>query len=630
MAYLMHYNIDMRVYRHILCYLACLVLSGCMVGIEPVETPVTPIPPTTIAAQPGNAKAYVAWTAIENITDYHLYKTASIEPAVLITIDTASIQTLGEFTALFDSLGISYSSVDVADITYDDEGLSNGRGYCYAVTGVSGEEGPLSNMDCIIPMGIAVPSAVAVSLAVTVNWDAVGDAESYNVYWKEEALGASPSVSKASDMTGYELIANVESTGADEYSYAHTGRSNCTDDYYIIKPLNILDQESEDGQETSGQPRTIGQFDTAFGDSGIVMRTDVEGDFIDIEFLSDGSIVALFNARAPGRNMIYKFTADGTYVDVVDVDDELHNDVNALTVDGDDNVYAISEDPLNVCSYSSGLEPRASFGVGGCFFSGVTDSYGNDIVVDSSGRILVTGRGDDVTTAALTVWRLAADGTLDTTFDSDGVYTYPDYSPPTTEGAGLIIVDGVIYATGYYTMAFPPQFFVIALNENDGSYISEATDAGQGGTTTGSDIVVNTDGSLLIAGVSGAISSMYLWNYDTDFNLLSSHAYNNYAGVDPSASGNSLLIDCAGNPVVAGSDGNIITPDFAALRTGTDFSQDDTFGNNDPVDGWFIYDEVGERDVARRVIEDNDGKLFISGSVRNAFGQLRPVIFGLK
>jgi hypothetical protein len=621
---------DMKVYRYMLHCLICLMLSGCMVGIDPLETPVTPIAPTIVAAQPGNAKAYVAWAAIENITDYHLYKTASIEPDVLITIDMDSVQTLGEFTALFDSLGISYSSVDVENTTYEDEDLSNGKGYCYGVTGVSGEEGPLSNMDCTIPMGVAVPSAVAVSLAVTVNWDAVGDAESYNVYWKEEDLGASPSISKAADMTGYELIANVESTGADAYSYAHTGRSNCTDDYYIIKPINVLGQESEDGQETYGQPRTIGQFNEDFGTAGIIMRTDVEGDFIDIEFLSDGSIVALFNARAPGRNMIYKFDADGTYVDVVDVDDDLHNDVNALTVDENDNVYAISEDPLNVCSYSSELEPVSAFGVSGCFKSGVTDSYGNDIVMDSSGRVLVTGRGDDVTSEALTVWRLTAEGSLDTTFDSDGVYTYHDYAPPTTEGTGLVILDGVIYATGYYTMAFPPQLFVIALNESDGSYIGDATDAGQGGTTTGSDIIVNTDGSLLITGTSGAVSSIYLWNYDTDFTLLSSHAFSLYAGADPSGSGNSILMDCIGNPIVAGSDGNIITTDLATIRLHPDFSLDDMFGNQDPVDGWFVYDEAGERDVARRVIEDNYGRLFISGSVRNAFGQLRPVIFGLK
>lgn len=188
------------------------------------------------------------------------------------------------------------------------------------------------------------------------------------------------------------------------------------------------------------------------------------------------------------------------------------------------------------------------------------------------------------------------------------------------------VMDGVIYITGYYWLNFasPPNFLILTLNESDGSYISEAIDSGQGPPAFGEDIKVLSDGTLLAAGISDA--SIYLWNYDSDLTLIDSQGYNNGAA----AGGNGLIVDCIGKPVVVGVDGHVVFTDFAVIRTDTDLSLDDAFGNQDPVDGWFIYDLVGERDVAYKVIEDAQGRLYIAGGVRTIAGLDRPVIFGLK
>lgn len=616
----------MRILKYIKLCTVFVILSGCMVGIEPISVD---IPSTNLGALPGNAKSYVTWNSIENVSDYRLYKTAQIDPVILNGIDINNIQTLSEFAALFESLGVSYDSVDVAELSFVDDGLTNGQAYCYAVAGLFGGQGPISNTDCAIPVGVAVPSTLAQSLFVTVVWDAVEGAESYNLYWQSILPDISSNVSKAEvPLSDYELIANVEDTGAPQYVYEHPDRSNCTDDYYIIKPVNVLGQEGQDVQDAVGLPRTIGVFNEDFGDNGIVMRTDREGEFSDIDFLSDGSIVALFNGRVLEPNRLYKFTHDGDYIKDVNINADLANDVAALTVDENDNVYAVSNNQMNACKYDSDLEKATDFGVSGCFKSGVFDSYGFDIVLDSVGRVLVTGRGDALSIDALTVWRLTADGELDTSFGSGGVYTYPTSGPPTTEGQGISVVDGTIYVVGYYMMAFPPQFLILALNESDGSYIGEDIDAGMGSQTAGTDIALNTDGTLLVSGATNVPLYMYLWNYDTDLSLIRTQGYHHPSGVGVVYdAGMSVIVDCIGKPVVAGYSGDPVSSDFAVIRANADLTLD-IFGNQDPVDGWFVYDEANERDIAFRVIEDDRGRLYVSGNLRDP--TTRPAIIGLK
>jgi len=293
----------MKMGKCIFACLLCAVLCACQGGIDATNADLSS---TTLAAQPGDTKAYVSWDQITNVPDYVVYKTSQIALTVLVTIDLSEITTLTEFTDLFDSLGINYTAESVTGLTLEDEGLTNGMGYCYAVVGAYNGYGPLSNTDCVVPIGTVVPTTLATSLAVVVEWAKMSGSESYNLYWKSVLLSTSTSLSKAvGDTSDYELIANVEDTGADEYTYNHTGRSNCTDDYYIVKPVNEIGEEGEDVQEVNASPRTEGVFDTDFGDAGIIIRDAREGDFVDLAFLSDGSIVALFDARAVDTNRIF-------------------------------------------------------------------------------------------------------------------------------------------------------------------------------------------------------------------------------------------------------------------------------------------------------------------------------------
>lgn len=69
-------------------------------------------------------------------------------------------------------------------------------------------------------------------------------------------------------------------------------------------------------------------------------------------------------------------------------------------------------------------------------FGGATNDTGENIMIDSNGKIIVVGSGNE----DFCFWRYNTDGTLDTTFDNDGFFSHDSAAGGFGEDSGLAIV----------------------------------------------------------------------------------------------------------------------------------------------------------------------------------------------
>jgi fibronectin type 3 domain-containing protein len=174
-----------------------LTLVGC--GSSSSSTPATPpAAPTGLTATGAAGAVGLTWTASSGATSYGVYRGT----AAGVVIGSAS------------KIGTA-SSAAYTDIT-----VTNGTEYFYKVTASNsaGESAGSTEANATPNTGLApaAPTGVTATAAatqVTLTWNSVPNAASYNVYWSD-----TPGVTQA---TGTK-IAGVTSP------FVHTGRTNGT------------------------------------------------------------------------------------------------------------------------------------------------------------------------------------------------------------------------------------------------------------------------------------------------------------------------------------------------------------------------------------------------------------------
>jgi len=180
--------------------------------------------PTDVEATSADSQATITWRPASNATSYNIYWRSS---SGVTTTDNVIVN---------------------ASSPYVHQGLTNGQTYFYVVTGVNSEgESPTSPEVSATPVSaFTAPDApVNVQLTsgdgeLTLSWNPVANATSYNIYWSLNS-GVSTSSNK---------IASAQS------SYAHSGLTNNNTYYYRISAVNSLG-ESSLSTEISGQPRAL-------------------------------------------------------------------------------------------------------------------------------------------------------------------------------------------------------------------------------------------------------------------------------------------------------------------------------------------------------------------------------------
>jgi len=243
------------------------------------------------------------------------------------------------------------------------------------------------------------------------------------------------------------------------------------------------------------------------------------------------------------------------------------------------------------------------------------------LAIQSDGKILVAGHnGDDFTTV-----RYNPDGSLDTTFDSDGIVT-TDFGAVSEVGTSMVVQpDGKIIVAGYiYFGGQNSSDFAVVRYNSDGSLDSSfdgdgklTTDLFGSGSDFAESMALQADGKIILAGYAftGASGDFAVVRYNSDGSLDTSFdgdgkVTTDFGGTE-SDYGRSVRLQADGKIVVAGTvfylDG---TPsDFALARYNSDGSLDESFDD----DGRVVTDFAASEDSARSIAIQADGKIVAAG-----------------
>ena len=183
-----------------------------------------PSSPAGVNATAGDGQVIISWDSVSGGTSYNLYWLTSPEVSK-----------------------ISYTE-KILNVSspFTHGGRTNGTTYYYVVTSVNncGESSESSRVGIMAGQLPSVPAAVNAMAGdgqVTISWNGVPGASSYNLYWS--------TISGVNKATGTK-ISNVINP------YTHGGRVNGTTYYYVMTAQNALGESIESSQvsATPGQP----------------------------------------------------------------------------------------------------------------------------------------------------------------------------------------------------------------------------------------------------------------------------------------------------------------------------------------------------------------------------------------
>jgi len=424
---------------------------------------------------------------------------------------------------------------------------------------------------------------------LNISWDSVDGATSYNLYWSNE-----PDVTKdvSVDMTkaAGTKIENVTSP------YSHEGLTNGNNYYYIVTAENA-DGESDASSESGSVPKLnpVGTLDTDFNGMGYARWADP---------WSWGSGVAL--------------DSDGRIV------------VAGTMNDGSGNVY-----DLAVWRYNADGTPDTAFGGDGL----ITDhgaaggnkwDFGTDVVIDSDGRIVVLGYSDGADdNYDMVIWRYNADGTLDSTFGTNGIVIYDRGVSGQNMGYGIALdSEGRIVVTGLTNGAGTGDDMTLWRFNTNGSpdstfgtngVVFDHSAAGGNAGDEGRSVAIDSDGKIIVVGSSnnGADDDIVVWRYDSTgtldptFHVDGITLYDSGNGNDIAAG---VAIDSSNQPIVTGSLSSTTDIDLYVTRFTNGGALDTAFGTN----GFYTYDGDNNNDGGSEVAIDPRGRLVVTGSEATA------------
>jgi uncharacterized delta-60 repeat protein len=387
---------------------------------------------------------------------------------------------------------------------------------------------------------------------------------------------------------------------------------------------------------------TDGDLDPTFGGDGIVV-TDFKGwDKIQaITIQSDGKIVSAGHNSFGGNFLLARYNNDGTLDNTFGTHGKIINDFGSFEIC---HAVAMQDDKIVAAGYSSAGAPdfivaryRSNGSLDNTFNQvgyAITDILGGvdiakAIAVQSDGKIIVAGYTyhGSKSNGVFALMRYNNNGSLDTSFDGDGIVTTDFYPNKSDKIFALAIqTDGKIVAVGSTGQS---SDFAVARYNADGTLDYSFDQDGKTTTTFGPgsldspySVAIQSDGKIVVAGVTTRESQDFaLARYNTDGSL----------DTDFDADGR-LTTDFAGDRDVAyavaiQSDNRIVAVgvtkldsiDFAMTRYMPDGTLDSSFNN----DGKLTTDLPGINDAATAAAIQMDGKIVAAGSTSDNFALAR-------
>ncbi len=268
-----------------------------------------------------------------------------------------------------------------------------------------------------------------------------------------------------------------------------------------------------------------------------------------------------------------------------------------------------------------------TFGTGGI----VTTDFSNDfdfgasVVIQPDGKIVVVGWSfhiDNRPNPDFVLARYMPDGSLDPTFDNDGK-VITDFASQDDMYAVTLQADGKILLAGTVDMSL----FELVRYNSDGSLDTTfdvdgivTTALGQNVKGSAYAIAVQPDEKIVLAGQmwSSSDSDFALVRYNNDGSLDTGFGGNGIVTTDfgTHATGNAVVIQPTdGKIIVAGESGNTDNKSITLARYNSDGSLDTTFDSDGKV-----ITSLGINDIAEDLTLQPDGKIIAAGSGKNSDG----------
>jgi uncharacterized delta-60 repeat protein/LPXTG-motif cell wall-anchored protein len=300
----------------------------------------------------------------------------------------------------------------------------------------------------------------------------------------------------------------------------------------------------------------------------------------------------------------------------------------ALQSDGKIIVAGSSGDDFAVVRYNTDGSLDTSFDTDGkatTDINGGIDS-GQSVAIQSNGKIIVVGQGRSGLNQNFAVVRYNTDGSLDTSFDTDGKVT-TDIGNSSSDIANAVVIqgDGNIVVAGESSSDFAVVRYTTtgALDTTFDTDGKATTDIGTSSLDSGSAVAIQSDSKIVVAGTSS--SDFAVARYTTTGALDTTFDTDGKAttdiGTSTSDTGSSAAIQSDGKIVVAGKSAS----DFAVARYTTTGALDTTFD----TDGKATTDiGTSTSDTGKSVAIQSDGKIVVAGDDSSDFAVVRYTTTG--
>jgi len=268
-------------------------------------------------------------------------------------------------------------------------------------------------------------------------------------------------------------------------------------------------------------------------------------------------------------------------------------------------------------TFSGDGKVTTSFGVGD------NGSLGG-LTIQSDGKIIVAGLMLNGSNYDFAVYRFNTNGTLDTTFSGDGKVN-TDFGNGRSDIAYDVALQsgGKIVVLGETCDSINCNFALARYNSNgtlDTTFSSDGkVTTNFGGDSHGRSVAIQSNGKIAVAGynrISSSDSRFALARYNTNGSLDTTFSTDGKVLTNPNPGVNDwiygLAIQSNGKLLVAGLTGNDGSRDFILARYNTNGSLDNTFSSN----GWLTTDFGGD-DWGYALDLQEDGRIIVAG-VTNA------------
>jgi len=391
-----------------------------------------------------------------------------------------------------------------------------------------------------------------------------------------------------------------------------------------------------------------GTLDTTFDTDGKV-TTDFSGgsdQALAVAFhASDGKIIAAgaaFNGIGGNDFSLARYTSTGALDTTFDTDGKVTTDfpggsdaARALAIQSDGKIIVVgnNNNDFALTRLNSNGSVDTAFGTSGQvitdFFNG-TDQAFAVAIQPGDGKIVVAGVASSSSTGSdFALARYNTDGTLDTTFDTDGKVTTPVSAGADPDQAFAVAVqsDGKIVAAGFANSSTHGNDFALVRYNADGSLDSAFGTAGivttdfSGRADQAFAVAIQTDGKIVAAGSAnnGATGNDFaIARYTSGGVLDMSYGTGGKVTTDFAGGADQALavaIQASGKVIAVGRAAITSTRnDFALARYNTLGNLDPTFGTNGKANTSFS----GGDDRGLAIALQSHGKFAVAGVAANA------------